>query len=82
MRLDQIPEAANMNVWDLPRLNKHTDGNGKNKLCWPNVRGCCFRGRCSFIHENGRELPEAFVKDACLRLENGVRWVVDNESDL
>ena len=82
VRFDQILNATNMNVWDLPRLDKRMDGNGKNRLCWPNVLGCCFRANCSFIHENGRDLPEASVKDACLRLKNGVRWVVDNERDL
>ena len=82
VRFDQILDAANMNVWDLPQLDRHLDGNGKNRLCWPNLLGCCTRGNCSFMHESGRELPEAFAEDACLKLESGIRWVVNNESDL
>ena len=82
IRFDQILDAANMNVWDLPQLDRHLDGNGKNRLCWPNLLGCCTRHNCSFMHESGRDLPEAFVEDACLKLESGVTSVVNNESEL
>ena len=77
--MDQIMEATNINIWKMPVLNTHTGGNDKNKLCWPNVLGFCTRERCPFIHEKGRDLPDAFVEDACLKLKSGVNWVVDTQ---
>ena len=82
VRLVQIMQVAGINIWDLPFLNKHADGNGRNKLCWPNVPGYCTRGNCWFIHEKVRDLPEAFVKKACLKLKNGVNWVFDTHNAL
>ena len=82
VRLDQIMQAANINILDLPFPNKYANGNGRNKLCWPSVLVRCTRRNCEFIHEKGRDLTEAFVEEACLKLEKGVKWVVDTQNAL
>ena len=73
VQLDQLMQAANNNIWDLQFLIKHADRNGRNKWCWPDVLGYCTRRDCAFIHERGRDLPEAFDKEGCLKLEKGVK---------
>ena len=73
-----------MNIWDLPRLNKHTDGSGKNKLCWPNVIGCCFRDRCPFIHEKGQDVLDAFLEwthRVTFELDHSIRNRADQDED-
>ena len=80
--MDQIMHAADLNYWDLPFLQKHANPQEKNTLCWPSVLGECRRLGCAFIHEKGVDLPGGFIEEACLKLEDNVKWVVDTQDAL
>jgi hypothetical protein len=64
---------------DLPYLDAHISGGGRNALCYIHVLGHCpHGGSCNFTHVDGRQIPNDFAKDLMKTIKGGVAWLVNN----
>ena len=64
---------------DLPHLEGHISGGGRNALCYPYVLGQCPHGsRCNFTHVEGPQIPNDFASALLRTITGGVVWLVNN----
>ena len=81
VRFNQILEAADVSINDLPAMNKHVKG-GRNQLCWLGALGACTQSGCRFVHEKGSNLDEAMIDELVSKIDKGVSWVVETVNSL
>jgi hypothetical protein len=76
VRFNQILEAADVSLNNLPAMNKHMK-EGRNQLCWLGVLGSCTQKDCKFVHEKGCDLDEGLIDELVSKIDKGVCWVVE-----
>ena len=67
----------------MPTIDQHVGNRGENCLCFNHILGHCphmARGRCTFIHVLGTDLPNGFVVDLCRLVKPGVESIVNDEN--
>jgi hypothetical protein len=81
VRFNQILEAADLSLNDLPAMKKHMKG-GRNQLCWLGALGACTQQDCRFVHEKGCDLDEGLIDELVSKIDKGVCWVVETVNQL
>ena len=77
--VQQLLEATNLTLKDLPYLTNLVDPVGKNWLCYNQCLGLCQHGRsCVFWrkrgHVSGKDLPTQFFRELIAKITPGLRY--------
>ena len=81
VKFGDVLSAGSIRISDLPTINRHVGNRGGNRLCFNHILGHyphMARGRFTFIHVLGTDLPNGFVVDLCRLVTPAVDSVLND----